>query len=124
MEGIRADNIVIDVPSIGTLTGNGVIGSNNSLDFKMLMKVSKTSGGMLANISPVSTALQNKGVPFLIQGTTQNPKFLPAIGNQVQGLKQTLLGTVQGNQANGQQGQQKQDLKGLLGGFLGKKKKP
>lgn len=123
-EGIRADNIVIDVPSIGTLTGNGVIGSNNSLDFKMLMKLSKTSGGMLANISPVSTALQNKGVPFLIQGTTQNPKFLPAIGNQVQGLKQTLLGTVQGNQANGQQGQQKQDLKGLLGGFLGKKKKP
>ena len=123
-EGIRADNIVIDVPSIGTLTGNGVIGSNNSLDFKMLMKLSKTSGGMLANISPVSTALQNKGVPFLIQGTTQNPKFLPVIGNQVQGLKQTLLGTVQGNQANGQQGQQKQDLKGLLGGFLGKKKKP
>src|SRR6185503_2978855 len=121
-EGIRADNIVIDVPSIGTLTGNGVIGSNNSLDFKMLMKLSKTSGGMLANISPVSTALQNKGVPFLIQGTTQNPKFLPAIGNQVQGLKQTLLGTVQGNQANGQQGEQKQNLKGVLGGFLGKKK--
>lgn len=122
-EGIRADNIVIDVPSIGSLAGNGVIGSNNSLDFKMLMKLSKTSGGMLANISPVSTALQNKGVPFLIQGTTQNPKFLPAIGNQVQGLKQSLLGAVQGNQANGQ-GQQKPDLKGVLGGLLGKKKKP
>lgn len=123
-EGIRADNIVIDVPSIGALTGNGVIGSNNSLDFKMLMKLSKTSGGLLASVSPVSTALENKVVPFLIQGTTQNPKFLPAIGNQVQGLKQTLLGTVQGNQSNGQQGQQKQDLKGVLGGFLGKKKKP
>jgi AsmA protein len=123
-EGIRADSIVIDVPSIGSLTGNGVIASNNALDFKMLMKLSKTSGGLLASVSPVSTALQEKGVPFLIQGTTQNPKFLPAIGNQVQGLKQTLLGTVQGNQANGQQGQQKQDLKGILGGFLGKKKKP
>jgi hypothetical protein len=78
---------------------------------------------LLASFSQVSTALENKGVPFLIQGTTQNPKFLPAIGNQVQGLKQTLLGTVQGNQSNGQQqGQQKQGLKGVLGSFLGKKK--
>jgi AsmA protein len=122
-EGIRADNILVDVPSIGSLTGNGVIGSNNSLDFKMLLKLSKISGGMLANLTPVSTALQNKGVPFLIQGTTQNPRFLPAIGNDVKGLKQSLLGTVTGNQ-NGQPGQQKQDLKGILGGILGKKKKP
>jgi AsmA protein len=122
-EGIRADNILVDVPSIGSLTGNGVIGSNNSLDFKMLMKLSKTSGGLLGNFTQVSTALQNKGIPFLIQGTTQNPRFLPAIGNQVKGLKQGLLETVTGNQ-NAQQGQQKQDLKGILGGILGKKKKP
>jgi AsmA protein len=122
-EGIRADNIVIDVPSIGSLTGNGVIGSNNSLDFKMLMKLSSSAGSMLGNLTSVSTALQNKGIPFLIQGTTQNPKFLPAIGNEVKGLKETLLGAAQGSQ-NGQQGQQKQDLKGVLGGILGKKKKP
>lgn len=122
-EGIRADNIVIDVPAMGSLTGNGVIGSNNSLDFKMLLKLSKTSGGLLANLAPVSTALQTKGVPFLIQGTTQNPRFLPALGNQMKGLKQSLLGTVTGKQ-NGQQGQQKQDLKGILGGLLDKKKKP
>lgn len=121
-EGIRADNIVIDVPAMGALTGNGVIGSNNALDFKMLLKLSKTSGGLLANLAPVSTALQTKGVPFLIQGTTQNPRFLPAIGNQVKGLKQSLLGTVTGNQ-NAQQGQQKQDLKGILGGLLNNKKK-
>jgi AsmA protein len=122
-EGIRADNILIDGPSIGSLTGNGIIGSNNSLDFKMLLKLSQTSGSLLGKLTPVSTALQNKGVPFLIQGTTQNPRFLPAIGNDVKGLKQTLLGTVTGNQ-NARQGQQKQDLKGILGGFLGKKKKP
>ena len=122
-EGIRADNIVIDVPAMGALTGNGVIGSNNSLDFKMLLKLSKTSGGLLANLAPVSTALQTRGVPFLIQGTTQNPRFLPAIGNDVKGLKQSLLGSVTGNQ-NAPQGQQKQDLKGILGGLLNKKKKP
>jgi AsmA protein len=123
-EGIRADNIVIDVPSIGSLTGNGVIASNNSLDFKMLLKLSSTSGSLLGNLTSVSTALQNKGVPFLIQGTTQNPKFLPAIGNEVKGLKQTLLGAAQSSQNTGEQGNQKQDLKGILGGLLNKKKKP
>jgi hypothetical protein len=123
-EGIRADNILIDVPSIGSLTGNGVIGSNNSLDFKMLLKLSSTAGSMLGNLATVSTALQNKGLPFLVQGTTQNPKFLPAIGNDVKGLGQSLLGAVQAGQNTGQQGQQKQDLKGILGGFLNKKKKP
>jgi AsmA protein len=122
-EGIRADNIVVDVPSIGSLTGNGIIGSNNALDFKMLLKLSSASGSMLGNLTAVSTALQNKGVPFLIEGTTQNPKFLPALGNEVKGLKQTLLGAAQSAQS-GQQGDQKQDLKGILGGFLNKKKKP
>ncbi|HEX5434373.1 MAG TPA: AsmA family protein [Candidatus Angelobacter sp.] len=120
-EGIRADNILLDVPSMGTLTGNGTIGSNNSLDFKMLLKLSKTSGGLLGNLTPVSTALQNKGVPFLIQGTTQNPRFLPAIGSQAKGLAQGLLGAAKGNNL---QGQQKQNLKGILGGLLNKKKKP
>jgi AsmA protein len=123
-DGIRADNIVIDVPSIGSLTGNGIIGSNNSLDFRMLLKLSSTSGSMLGNLTAVSTALQNKGVPFLIQGTTQNPRFLPALGNEVKGLRQSLLGAAQSGQSTGQQGDQKQDLKGIFGGLLNKKKKP
>lgn len=123
-EGIRANNLLIDVPSIGSLAGNGVIGSDNSLDFKMLLKLSSATGSPLANLSSVSAALQKNGVPFLIQGTTHNPKFLPALGNQVKGLKDTLLGAAQGNQGNTQQGGQKQDLKGILGGLLDKKKKP
>jgi AsmA protein len=123
-EGIRADDIVIDVPSIGSLTGNGVIGSNNALDFKMLLKLSSTSGSLMSNLTPVAASLQNKGLPFLIQGTTQNPKFLPAIGSDVKGLRDTLLGAVQGGQNSGQQGQQKQDIKGILGGLLNKRKKP
>jgi AsmA protein len=123
-EGIHAEDIVIDVPSMGSLTGNGVIGNNNALDFKMLLKLSSTSGSLLANLTPAATALQNKGLPFLIQGTTQNPRFLPAIGNDVKGLRDTLLGTAQGGQNSGQQQQQKQDLKGILGGLLNKKKKP
>jgi len=63
-------------------------------------------------------------VPFLIEGTTQNPKFLPAIGNELkQNLGSGLLQTLQGKQAgqNQTKPQQKQDLKGVLGGLLKKK---
>lgn len=123
-EGIKADNIVLDVPSIGNLTGNGVIGSNNSLDFKMLMKLSGHAGNVLGQLTSISSStIQSKGLPFLIQGTTQNPKFLPALGNDLKGgLKDTLLGAV-GGQAKQDTGQQKQDLKGVLGGIFGKDKK-
>jgi AsmA protein len=123
-EGIKASDIVLDVPSIGNLTGNGIIGNNNSLDFKMLLKLSGHAGDTVGKLTSISTAsIQQKGLPFLIQGTTQNPKFVPALGNELKsGLKDTLMGAVGGNQANQNSGQQKQDLKGVLGGFLGKDK--
>ncbi|HXB22758.1 MAG TPA: AsmA family protein [Candidatus Solibacter sp.] len=112
-EGIRADNLTLDVPSIGTLNGNGIIGSNNSLDFKMLAKLAG-GGGLLSKITNISGSPQNNGIPFLIKGTTSNPMFLPALGGLAGGALQNLQG--------GNQGQQ-QDLGGLLGGLLNKKKK-
>jgi AsmA protein len=125
-EGIRADNIVLDVPAIGVLTGDGVIGANNSLDFKMLAKLATGSGSLLGQLTSVSAAVQNKGLPFLIQGTTANPKFLPALGNDIknlrENLKSTLLGVAQGKQSDQSQ-TQKQDLKGVMGDLF-KKKKP
>jgi AsmA protein len=126
-EGIRADNIVLDVPSMGTVTGNGVIAGDNSLDFKMLLKLSGNSG-ILGSLAGLSAGGQSKGLPFLIQGKTSNPVFRPAFGNAVTGgLQDSLLGAVQGNKGNktdAQQGQQKPDLKDALGGLLNKKKKP
>lgn len=120
-EGIRADNILVNVPSIGSLTGNGVIGANNSLDFKMLLKLASGAGSVLGKLTSVSTSVQNKGIPFLIQGTTSNPKFLPALGNELKsGVEGGLLNAIQGNK--GGQAGQKPDLKGILGGLLNKKK--
>jgi AsmA protein len=120
-EGIRADNIILDVPAIGSLTGSGVIGANNSLDFKMLLKISGGAGSMLGRLTTVAAAAQNKGLPFLIQGTTSNPKFLPAFGSDLKtNLKSGLLGAIQGKQ--GGQANQKPNLKGILGGLLNKKK--
>jgi AsmA protein len=127
-EGIRADNIVLDVPSMGTVTGSGVIAGDNSLDFKMFIKLSSNSGNLLGSLTGISASGQSKGLPFLIQGKTSNPVFRPALGNAITGgLQDSLLGAVQGNKGNktdAQPGQQKPDLKDALGGLFNKKKKP
>jgi hypothetical protein len=110
-EGLRADNLLLDVPSIGALTGNGVIGSNNALDFKMLVKLAG-GGGMLGQITNIAGSAQGKGIPFLIQGTTSNPVFLPALGGMAATALQNLPGA----------GQTQQGIGGLLNGLLNKKK--
>jgi AsmA protein len=108
-EGIHADNIVLDVPSIGQLTGNGIISGNNALDFKMVLKPSSAAGG--GALGKLTGGQGKGGIPFLIKGTTSNPSFQPSLGGVTDSLK--ALKTGQG-----------QDLGGILGGFLGKKKKP
>src|SRR5215469_3282241 len=124
--GIRADNIVLDVPSLGNLTGNGVIASNNALDFKMLLKLSGGASNLLGSLTGIAASTQSKGLPFLIEGTTSNPVFRPALGEAVKGnLQNTLMQSLGGNNNSQAQGQQqKPDLKGVLGGLLKKKKKP
>src|SRR5262249_46783894 len=120
-DGIRADNIVLDVPSLGMLTGNGVIASDNSLDFKMLLKLSSTANNTLGSLTGLSASTASRGLPFLIQGKTSNPVFRPALGESVKGnLQDTLTQALQGNKGQNQndaQGQQKPDLKGVLGGL-------
>ena len=126
-EGIRADSIVLDVPSLGTVTGNGIIGNDNSLNFKMLLKLSGGANNLVGSLTGLSAGAQSNGLPFLIQGKTSNPEFRPALGDAMKGnLQNSLLQAVQGNkgaQSDAQQGQ-KPDLKGVLGGLLNKKKKP
>jgi len=125
-EGIKADNIVLDVPSLGIVTGNGVISGDNSLDFKMVVKLSGTANNLLGSLTGASASAQSKGLPFLITGKTSNPVFRPAIGGAVAGdLQNSLLQAVQGNKGNKADGQQqKPNLQDALGGLLGKKKKP
>jgi AsmA protein len=111
-EGIRAENIVLSMPSLGDVTGNGVIGSNQALDFKMLLKPANGTAGMLGQMNQILGQSGAKGIPFLIQGTASDPRFMPALAGAAGGL-------LQGNQ--GQQGQG--GLGGVLGGLLGGKKK-
>ena len=125
-EGIKADNIVLDVPSLGVVTGNGVISGDNSLDFKMLVKLSGAANNLLGSLTGVSASAQSKGLPFLITGKTSNPVFRPAIGGGAAAdLQNSLLQAVQGkgNKTDGQQNQ-KPNLQDAIGGLFNKKKKP
>ncbi|HWZ42699.1 MAG TPA: AsmA family protein [Candidatus Saccharimonadales bacterium] len=118
-EGIRADNLKLIVPAIGTMTGRGTIGTNNTLDFHMVATLlNPGQGSMLGQMTSGIPGLgQNaKGtVPFLIQGTTASPIFVPDVAGS---LNSGLLTSMQPQQqTSGQQG-----LGNMLGGLLGKKK--
>ena len=76
--GTQADNINLDVPAIGVITGAGTVSPAGALSFKMLANL---SGGMVGGLSKVAAAGSGKGgVPFAIEGTTSDPKFVPELG--------------------------------------------
>ncbi len=91
-EGTQANNINLTVPSIGVLTGGGTVSPANELAFKMDASV----GGM--------------GIPFSIEGTTADPKFVP----DVKGMAKGLLKGVLGGKNNNQQQNPLSDLGGLF----------
>jgi AsmA protein len=141
-EGIQADNFNAVVTQLGTLVGGGTINSKNQLDFKMaatvsdaLLTASPVAGGAGALLGQVmgGGATKCKGgtttVPFQIQGTTSDPKFIPDVGGLAAGLlKSQLGGGCAGGAAPGGQnalGNIKQNPAGALqqlGGLFGKKK--
>jgi AsmA protein len=90
-EGTQANNINLTVPSIGVLTGGGTVSPSNQLAFKM------------------NAAVAGLGVPFAVEGTTSDPKFVP----DVKGIASGLLKNAIGGKNNGQQN----PLNGLTGLF-------
>ncbi len=115
-EGTKADNIDLNVPAIGVITGAGTVSPSGELAFKMLANL---HGGVVGGLSKVAGAASGQGgVPFAIEGTTANPKFVPEVGGAVAGLAKGELTNV----AKGQVPGAKNVTKGLSGVF-GKKNK-
>ena len=115
-EGIRTDAMDLVIPALGEVTGAGTMAPDNRLDFKMVAALGSSSGvtgavgGLLGGGAGKGTKL-----PFKIQGTASDPKFIP----DVSGVASGMLGSLAGNLTKGQKG--KPGLADALGGLFGKK---
>jgi len=110
-EGIQTTNMDLVMPAIGEMTGGGTVGADSALNFKMRASLNGV-GGLLGGTSGGKTT-----IPFAIQGTTSDPKFIPDVAGMAGALGSQLGSSLQG-------GQGAEGVANTLGGLLGKKKKP
>ena len=121
-EGVRTQNINLTIPALGTVTGNGNISPGGTLDYKMNASL---SGGAVTGLTQMA-GLGGKGgsIPFFIQGTTSDPKFVPdvkgMVGSQLKGGLGGALGGLTGGKNSTGDSASPMDA---LGGLFGKKKK-
>src|SRR6266849_4518064 len=137
--GLQAQNFLAVIPSLGNLAGAGTIDSRNNLDFKMVATLinaqntaTGTTGGTAGAAAGGLAGLLGKAtggggckngttVPFMIQGTASDPKFVPDVGGLAAGLLKSQLGCAGGSLANvGKTGvQTPADAVNVLGGLFG-----
>jgi AsmA protein len=137
-DGLKADNFDAVIPSVGNLAGGGTIDSKNNLDFKMAATLTSAMGAVGSPVSSTAGLLgkvtgggggggckSGTTVPFMIQGTTSEPKFIPDVGGLAAGMLKSQLGCAGGLAAGGAKGaeQSPTDAINSLGGLF-KKKKP
>ena len=115
-QGTQVTNLVLIVPSIGTITGQGTIGANGELDLHLVLKLTNgiagAAGGVLSQVGGLGGLTKGagaNGIPVTVKGTTQNPQFLPDMGGLVKNVNPLGNAT-------------KPDVGGIVGGLFGKKK--
>ena len=140
-DGLKADNFNAVLPALGNVVGGGTVDSKNNLDFKMAATLTNALGTVA---SPVSGAANGLGgmmskvgaggggggcksgttIPFMIEGTTSDPKFVPDAGGLAAGMVKSQLGCVGGLVPGAGKGQTPNpaNLTKGLGGLLGGKK--
>jgi AsmA protein len=137
--GLEAKNFNAVLPDLGTMVGGGTLDAKNNMNFNMVATlqhgvvgnlsaggdVSKLTGGMACKDS--SGGGGGTKIPFRIEGTTANPKFVPDTGGVAASLlKSQLSGCLGGgNPVNGILGNAKSNPAqtiNQLGGLFGKKK--
>jgi AsmA protein len=123
---LQAENILLDVPGLGSATGNGTVSPAKALNFHVVAKLSQTGtagmattalsmiGGRVGGVA--STALRN-GVPVTITGTAASPVITPDMKGLTGGAGSPAAGLLG---RGGQQLPNKGNLGKALGGLLGK----
>jgi AsmA protein len=120
--GTRMKDLSLIVPAIGMIKGAGNISSSGQLDYRMVAKLANATNIPLNMVtSKVSQFGGDNGIPFLIQGTTSNPIFVPDVAGVVGNV---LRSRIEGLNNTTDSSSQTDVVSGILGGLLGKKKKP
>ena len=137
--GLRAENFVAVVPNVGNLTGAGTLDAKNNLDFKMAATLTGgaigamgSAGGGVGSLvgalggSKGSSCKGGTTIPFQIQGSASDPKFVPDVGGVAANMLKSQLGCAGGSLSDiGKTGSQTPaDAINSLSGLFGKKKKP
>jgi AsmA protein len=99
-DGLRADNFIAVLPAFGQIVGAGTIDAKNNLDFKMaatlksgIANVANPTGALSQVLGGGSSGCKSGvTVPFMIEGTTADPKFVPDVGGVAAGMLKTQLG--------------------------------
>ncbi len=146
--GLRADNLDLVVPSLGTVVGGGTLDSKNNMDFKLVATVNASlagaagsaagaAGGALGGLTGAALGggsnCKNGGikVPLQVHGTTSNPQFVPDVGGAAASLLKSQLACGAGGASNveglakgltGTGAGGATNTINQLGGLLGKKK--
>jgi len=128
--GLRADNLNLVAPALGTVVGGGTLDSQNNLDFKAVATVSSNLIGASV-ASDIDKLLMGGGancksggvkVPFQIHGTSAKPEFVPDVGGAAASLLKSEFTCAGGT--GGTKGSTADVINQLGGLFGGKKKKP
>jgi AsmA protein len=115
-DGTAVDMLNLNVPTIGTLTGDGTISPKGAMNFVMLARLS--SNALATATGTVSRAVsfgQTSGVPFRIGGTTSNPSFSPDMGRAMKSVANDVKDTVT-------KPENLQKAADVIGGLFGRKK--
>jgi len=99
-DGLRADNFIAVLPAMGQIVGAGTIDAKNDLDFKMAATLQSGMANVANPTGALSKAMGGGSggcksgvtVPFKIEGTTADPKFVPDVGGVAAGMLKSQLG--------------------------------
>jgi AsmA protein len=132
--GIQVSNFQAVVPSVGNLAGAGDVNASNQLDFKMAATLTSALGSIASPVTGMA-ALMGKAtgsqsgcksgttVPFQIQGTMSDPKFIPDVGGLAAGMLKSQLGCMgSGVTGLGSNASKAGSVLGGVTGLFGKKK--
>jgi len=87
-DGMQAQEILVVMPAIGSMTGHGTVAPSGAIHFVMLGRMNAGNaanvvGDVMSRATGFGLPSSSNAIPFRIEGTTANPVFVPDVGATV-----------------------------------------